>query len=55
MLREEPHYRQRLKRLPQKYLSAILAAEIGSSMVYQGDLDAAFVDEVKLHLQRCFK
>ena len=42
MLREEPRYRQRLKRLPQKYLSAILAAEIGSSMVYQGDRNAAF-------------
>lgn len=54
MLREEPRYRQRLKRLPQKYLSAILAAEIGSSMVYRGDSDAAFEDEVRLHLQRNF-
>ncbi len=54
MLREEPRYRQRLKRLPQKYLSAILAAEIGSSMVYRGDRDAAFNDEVKLHLERNF-
>jgi len=55
MLREEPAYRQRLQRLPQKYLSAILAAEIGSSMVYQGDRNTAFEDEVKLHLQRCFR
>jgi glutamate dehydrogenase len=54
MLREEPRYRQRLKRLPQKYLSAILAAEIGSSMVYKGNLETAFADGVKLHLQRCF-
>jgi glutamate dehydrogenase len=54
MLREEPRYRQRLKRLPQKYLSAILAAEIGSSMVYCGDSDGGFEDEVRLHLQRNF-
>jgi len=54
MLREEPRYRQRIKRLPQKYLSAILAAEIGSSMVYRGDRDSAFDDEVKLHLLRNF-
>lgn len=55
MLRVEPRFRLRLKRLPQKYLSAILAAEIGSSMVYRGDSDAAFEDEVRLHLQRNFK
>jgi glutamate dehydrogenase len=54
MLREEPRYRQRIKRLPQKYLSAILAAEIGASMVYRGDRDSAFADEVRLHLQRNF-
>jgi glutamate dehydrogenase len=54
MLCEEARFRQRLKRLPQKYLSAILAAEIGSSMVYQGDRSKAFEDEVKLHLLRCF-
>jgi glutamate dehydrogenase len=54
MLREEPRFRQRIKRLPQKYLSAILAAEIGSSMVYRGDRDAAFEDEVRLHLLRNF-
>lgn len=54
MLRDEPRYRQRIKRLPQKYLSAILAAEIGSSMVYKGDREAAFDDEVRLHLERNF-
>src|SRR6185369_11800044 len=37
---EEPAYRRRVGRLPQKYLSAILAAEIGSSMVYCGDREA---------------
>ncbi len=54
MLREEPRYRRRLRLLPAKYLSAILAAEIGSSLVYRGDREAAFEDEVRLHLLRNF-
>ncbi|NJD90863.1 MAG: amino acid dehydrogenase [Geobacter sp.] len=54
MLSTEPRYRQRIKGLPQKYISAILAAEIGSSMVYRGDRNSAFEDEVKLHLLRVF-
>ena len=54
MLTTEPRYRQRVKQLPQKYISAILAAEIGSSMVYRGDRNSAFEDEVKLHLLRVF-
>jgi glutamate dehydrogenase len=55
IIREEPAYRRRVNRLPQKYLSAILAAEIGSSMVYRGDMDAAFEDELRLHLLRNFQ
>ncbi len=54
MLRQEPRYRRRLTRLPPKYLSAILAAEIGSSLVYRGDRESAFEDEVRLHLLRNF-
>ena len=54
VIREEPAYRRRVSRLPQKYLSAILAAEIGSSMVYRGDMDTAFEDELRLHLLRNF-
>ncbi|HZV81131.1 MAG TPA: NAD-glutamate dehydrogenase domain-containing protein, partial [Geobacteraceae bacterium] len=54
MLREEPRYRRRLRQLPAKYLSAILAAEIGSSLVYRGNREAAFEDEVRLHLLRNF-
>ena len=54
MLRNEPRYRKRLRQLPPKYLSAILAAEIGSSLVYRGDREAAFEDEVRLHLLRNF-
>ncbi|BEH10454.1 MULTISPECIES: NAD-glutamate dehydrogenase domain-containing protein [Geobacter] len=51
---EEPRFRRRLAQLPQKYLSAILAAEIGSSMVYRGDREAEFEDMIKLHLMRSF-
>ncbi len=54
MLAEEPKYRPRIKKLPQKYLSAILAAEIGSSLVYRGDRESAFEDELRLHLLRNF-
>ncbi|RNC67728.1 MAG: amino acid dehydrogenase [Desulfuromonadales bacterium] len=54
MIAEEPRFRRRLSRLPQKYLSAILAAEIGSSMVYKGDREAEFEDMIRLHLTRNF-
>ncbi len=54
IISEEPAYRRRISRLPQKYISAILAAEIGSSMVYRGDMEADFEDELKLHLLRNF-
>ncbi len=52
MLREVPTYRQRVKNLPQKYLCAILAAEIGSSLVYCGNRDADFEDMIRRHLGR---
>lgn len=52
MLQEIPAFRQRIKRLPVKYLCAILAAEIGSSLVYTGSRDADFEDMVKRHLAR---
>lgn len=52
MLRESPAYRQRIRRLPQKYLCAILAAEIGSSLVYSGSRDADFEDMIRRHLAR---
>ncbi|UFS72821.1 NAD-glutamate dehydrogenase [Geomonas sp. RF6] len=54
MLREERKYRQRLTRLPQKYLFAILAAEIGSSMVYRGDREEDFGATIKGHLVNYF-
>lgn len=54
MLREEPRYRRRISQLPKKYLFAILAAEIGSSMVYRGNQGTAYEDEVRMHLARNF-
>jgi glutamate dehydrogenase len=47
-------YRQRISNLPQKYLFAILAAEIGSAMVYRGDQEADFEEFVKVFLNRNF-
>ena len=54
MLREESRYAKRIKNLPPKYLFAILAAEIGSSLVYRGDPEADFESTIKGHLLRTF-
>ena len=54
MLREEAGYRRRLGKLPQKYLFAILAAEIASSLVYRGNRESDFADMIRLHLKRNF-
>ena len=45
-------FRRRIPRLPVKYLCAIAAAEIGSSLVYSGNRDADFEDMVRRHLAR---
>ena len=50
----EPRFQRRIEKLPQKYLSAILAAEIGSSLVYRGDREADFEDAIRLHVERSF-
>lgn len=55
LLREDKRFNDRLERLPQKYRSAILAAEIGSSMVYRGDPEMMFADTVQQHVERTFK
>jgi glutamate dehydrogenase len=52
LLREDPTFRRRINRLPPKYQAAILAAEIGSSLVYTGNRDADFEQMVRRHLQR---
>ena len=50
MIRQSARFRRRIGRLPPKYRSAILAAEIGSSMVYRGDREAELEDVVRLHV-----
>jgi glutamate dehydrogenase len=52
MLQETAAFRQRIKRLPRKYLCAILAAEIGSSLVYTASRDADFEEMIRRHLAR---
>jgi glutamate dehydrogenase len=52
ILQENRTFRQRVKKLPGKYLSAILAAEIGSSLVYAGDRDADFEGTIRRHLAK---
>jgi glutamate dehydrogenase len=52
MLREEGRYRRRLAKFPPKYRFAILAAEIASSLVYQGDQEAGFEESIRAHLRR---
>jgi glutamate dehydrogenase len=52
ILRTNPRFRKRVAKLMPKYRSAILAAEIGSSMVYQRDPDAEFEDMLRLHMNR---
>ncbi len=52
MVQESASFRQRVKKMPQKYLCAILAAEIGSSLIYRGSRDADFEDMIRRHLAR---
>ena len=54
ILRDTAAFRDRLPKLPAKYRSAILAAELGSSMVYRGGREEEFEDLIKLHLARHF-
>jgi glutamate dehydrogenase len=52
LLSESAAFRQRISKLPTKYLYAILAAEIASSMIYQGNREADFAGMIKGHLLR---
>lgn len=54
ILQDEVRYCTRIKKLPQKYIFAILAAEIGSSMVYRGDREAEFEGALKQHVAKNF-
>jgi len=53
-LSENSQYSKRIAKLPQKYLFAILAAEIGSAMVYMGDQEADFEAYIKAFLNQHF-
>jgi len=52
LIQVTPAFRQRIKKLPQKYLCAILAVEIGTSLVYTGSREADFEDMIRRHLAR---
>ena len=51
----EERYRRRIKRLPEKYLFAILASEIASSMVYRENREADFLAVLQSLLLRSFE
>ncbi len=53
-IRERPRYRGRLQKLPPKYIAAIIASEISSSLVYRGDQKADFIEMIKGHINRNF-
>jgi glutamate dehydrogenase len=55
ILRDTTAFRRRVRQLPGKYLSAILAAEVGSSLVYAGDRDADFEGTIRRHLAKTLK
>lgn len=52
LLTGTPAFRRRIARLPVKYLCAIAAAEIGSSLIYSGSRDTDFEEMVRRHLAR---
>lgn len=55
ILRDTPRYRKRVSQLPPKYMAAILASEIASSLVYQQDREADYELMLNGHLQRQFR
>ncbi|HEX8909671.1 MAG TPA: NAD-glutamate dehydrogenase domain-containing protein [Anaeromyxobacteraceae bacterium] len=54
MIREDPALRRRVERLPPKYVSAILAAEIGATMVYREELQPDFAAALGAYVDRMF-
>ncbi|GAB4275191.1 MAG: NAD-glutamate dehydrogenase [Deferrisomatales bacterium] len=54
LVREDPRLRRRLRRLPPKYVSAILAAEIATSIVYRGGWEMDFESALKGYVRRRF-
>jgi glutamate dehydrogenase len=54
MIRESPAYRLRIRNLPPKYRSAILAVEIASFIVYRGGFERRFEEDLKAYVARMF-
>ena len=54
LVRETPAYRLRVSRLPAKYRSAILAAEIATTMVYRQPLEPDFAAALHDYVQQMF-
>lgn len=52
LVRESPRFLRRIGKLPVKYLAAILAAEIGASLVYTSNRDEDFDEMIRRHLAR---
>jgi glutamate dehydrogenase len=54
IIQESPSYRLRVKNLPDKYRSAILAAEIATSMVYRRPLEPNFEEALEEYVGQMF-
>ena len=55
IVRETPGWRNRIGRLPPKYRSAILAAEIGAAMVYRSPLEPDFASALEQYVAQLFQ
>jgi glutamate dehydrogenase len=55
IVRDTPAWRDRLARLPPKYRSAILAAEIGAAMVYRRPLEPDFASALDAYVTQTFQ
>ena len=53
-VREHPKFRNRIRNLPPKYLSAILAAEIATTIVYRGGFERNLEGDLRSYLSRIF-
>ncbi|HTX71960.1 MAG TPA: NAD-glutamate dehydrogenase domain-containing protein, partial [Rectinemataceae bacterium] len=54
ILRDTPEFRERTARLPSKYRSAVLAAEIGTTMVYRHKFEPDFGTALRQFVARAF-
>jgi glutamate dehydrogenase len=54
LVRESPSYRQRIDQLPSKYRSAILAAEIATTIVYRGDFEPDLEEMIQRYVAKMF-